>query len=278
MNPQEAEHAIGDPLARRGDVEPLADQAGDPGQLLALVALPRERRPEARVLEHERHLLREARQQDHLRLGEALAGQGGKDQAPGGRAGGRDGDGGQGVQAPARDRGTRGRSEREIAKGEHVGGAEGPALAAGALAEGELRGRFAGCLRQGILGGDRHPGHRGRVGLEAPDEARATGAEKPHRGSRDALGGPDDVDRVIRRRAHRPRVQPLTFSTRRKGAEEGFVMNLARRVAESHGFQHFILVVILVTAVLVGLETSETLATDYGWLFDVADTVVQRSS
>ena len=33
---------------------------------------------------------------------------------------------------------------------------------------------------------------------------------------------------------------------------------LARRVAESHGFQNFILGVILVTAVIVGVETSDT--------------------
>ena len=51
--------------------------------------------------------------------------------------------------------------------------------------------------------------------------------------------------------------------------------NMARRVAESHRFQHFILMIILITAVIVGLETSETLVADYGWLFEVADTVVQ---
>ncbi len=51
--------------------------------------------------------------------------------------------------------------------------------------------------------------------------------------------------------------------------------NLARRVAESHGFQNFILGVILVTAVIVGLETSETLVERYGGLFEAADAVVQ---
>ena len=51
--------------------------------------------------------------------------------------------------------------------------------------------------------------------------------------------------------------------------------NLARRVAESRKFQHFILAVILLTAVIVGLETSETLVSHYGWLFEVVDTVVQ---
>jgi len=53
------------------------------------------------------------------------------------------------------------------------------------------------------------------------------------------------------------------------------VTNLARRVAESHGFQHFILGVILVTAVIVGLETSETLVEHYGGLFELMDLVVQ---
>jgi len=53
------------------------------------------------------------------------------------------------------------------------------------------------------------------------------------------------------------------------------VTNLARRVAESHGFQNCILAVILVTAVIVGLETSETLVAHYGWLFEAVDAVVQ---
>jgi voltage-gated sodium channel len=46
-------------------------------------------------------------------------------------------------------------------------------------------------------------------------------------------------------------------------------------MAESHGFQSFILGVILVTAVIVGLETSETLVERYGRLFELADLVVQ---
>ena len=50
---------------------------------------------------------------------------------------------------------------------------------------------------------------------------------------------------------------------------------LARRVAESHGFQNFILGVILVTAVIVGVETSDPLMARYGGLFEVADMVVQ---
>lgn len=50
---------------------------------------------------------------------------------------------------------------------------------------------------------------------------------------------------------------------------------LARRVAESHGFQNFILGVILVTAVIVGIETSDLLMERYGGLFELADMVVQ---
>jgi voltage-gated sodium channel len=59
------------------------------------------------------------------------------------------------------------------------------------------------------------------------------------------------------------------------GAEEVFVTNLARRVAESHRFQNFILGVILVTAIIVGVETSETLVERYGGLFELVDTLVQ---
>lgn len=51
--------------------------------------------------------------------------------------------------------------------------------------------------------------------------------------------------------------------------------NLARRVAESHGFQNFILGVIVVTAAIVGLETSETLVEHYGGLFELVDAIVQ---
>jgi voltage-gated sodium channel len=53
------------------------------------------------------------------------------------------------------------------------------------------------------------------------------------------------------------------------------VTTLARRVAESHGFQNFILGVILVTAVIVGIETSDRLMDRYGGLFELADMVVQ---
>jgi voltage-gated sodium channel len=59
------------------------------------------------------------------------------------------------------------------------------------------------------------------------------------------------------------------------GAEEVEVTNLARRLAESHGFQNFILGVILATAVIVGLETSETLSERHRGLFDLADAVIQ---
>ncbi|MEX2222767.1 MAG: ion transporter [Candidatus Rokuibacteriota bacterium] len=51
--------------------------------------------------------------------------------------------------------------------------------------------------------------------------------------------------------------------------------NRARRVAESPRFQNFILGVILVTATMVGLETSEPLVARYGGLFELADLVVQ---
>ena len=67
------------------------------------------------------------------------------------------------------------------------------------------------------------------------------------------------------------------FQRAGKGAEEVSVTNLARRVAESHGFQNFILGVILVTAVIVGLETSETLVERYGGLFELEDLVVQTA-
>jgi voltage-gated sodium channel len=59
------------------------------------------------------------------------------------------------------------------------------------------------------------------------------------------------------------------------GAEEVSVTNLAQRVAEGYGFQNFILGVILVTAVIVGLETSDTLVERYGGLFELVDLVVQ---
>lgn len=53
------------------------------------------------------------------------------------------------------------------------------------------------------------------------------------------------------------------------------MINLARRVAESHAFQDAILVVILATAVVIGLETSQSLVARYGTLFEVIEIVVQ---
>ena len=50
---------------------------------------------------------------------------------------------------------------------------------------------------------------------------------------------------------------------------------VARRIANSPHFQHVIMVVILVTAAVVGLETSETLATRHGDLFAWVDAVLQ---
>lgn len=49
----------------------------------------------------------------------------------------------------------------------------------------------------------------------------------------------------------------------------------SRRVATATAFQNFVLAVILVNAVLVGLETSEELVRDYGWLFDVMNIAIQ---
>jgi voltage-gated sodium channel len=53
------------------------------------------------------------------------------------------------------------------------------------------------------------------------------------------------------------------------------VTTLARRLAESHAFHNFVLAVILLTAVIIGLETSETLVEHYGPLFELLDVVVQ---
>lgn len=53
------------------------------------------------------------------------------------------------------------------------------------------------------------------------------------------------------------------------------MIDLARRVADSHAFQNFILGVILLTAVVVGLETSEALVERHRGLFEVADVLVQ---
>jgi voltage-gated sodium channel len=53
------------------------------------------------------------------------------------------------------------------------------------------------------------------------------------------------------------------------------VTRLAQRVAESRGFQHVVLGVIVLTAVLVGLQTSEPLVARHGTMFEWADAVVQ---
>ena len=49
----------------------------------------------------------------------------------------------------------------------------------------------------------------------------------------------------------------------------------ARRIAESRHFQNAILAVILLTAVLIGLETSDDLATRYRSVFDLVEMAVQ---
>ena len=53
------------------------------------------------------------------------------------------------------------------------------------------------------------------------------------------------------------------------------MIDLARRLADSHVFQNVVLVVILLTAVVVGLETSATLSERYGAIFAVVDGVIQ---
>ena len=50
---------------------------------------------------------------------------------------------------------------------------------------------------------------------------------------------------------------------------------LSRRIAANHHFQQFILGVILLTAVVIGLETSESLTARYGPVFDALDAMVQ---
>ena len=46
---------------------------------------------------------------------------------------------------------------------------------------------------------------------------------------------------------------------------------LARRLAESHTFQDFMLGLILLTAAIIGLETSAELVERHGPLFDLED-------
>jgi voltage-gated sodium channel len=58
-------------------------------------------------------------------------------------------------------------------------------------------------------------------------------------------------------------------------AQEAHVISLARQIAVSHAFQNFILIVILLTAVIVGLETSAALTDRYGPLFEGIEVLVQ---
>jgi voltage-gated sodium channel len=53
------------------------------------------------------------------------------------------------------------------------------------------------------------------------------------------------------------------------------VIDLARRIADSPSFQNFILGVILIAAVLIGVETSETIMARYGPAVDGLELVVQ---
>jgi voltage-gated sodium channel len=53
------------------------------------------------------------------------------------------------------------------------------------------------------------------------------------------------------------------------------VVALAGRVADSPRFQNFIVAVIVVTAAVIGLETSEALTERYGGVFHAVDTVIQ---
>jgi voltage-gated sodium channel len=53
------------------------------------------------------------------------------------------------------------------------------------------------------------------------------------------------------------------------------VIGLARRIADSRVFQNVVLGVIVLTAVIIGIETSETLMERYGAVFHLIDVVVQ---
>jgi voltage-gated sodium channel len=53
------------------------------------------------------------------------------------------------------------------------------------------------------------------------------------------------------------------------------VINVARRLAESPRFQQFILVVILVGAIVIGVETSATLTARFGGVIAVLETLIQ---
>ncbi|MCI0347646.1 MAG: ion transporter, partial [Chloroflexi bacterium] len=53
------------------------------------------------------------------------------------------------------------------------------------------------------------------------------------------------------------------------------MINLARQIAGRHAFQNFILIVIFLTAAIIGLETSATLTARYGPVFDGIEVLVQ---
>ena len=53
------------------------------------------------------------------------------------------------------------------------------------------------------------------------------------------------------------------------------MIRLARRIAEDHRFQYFILAVIVAAAVLIGVETSPTLTARYGGLIDGVEMAIQ---
>ena len=56
------------------------------------------------------------------------------------------------------------------------------------------------------------------------------------------------------------------------------MISLARQIADSHAFQNVILIVILLTAAIVGLETSATLTARYGPVFDGIEVLVQQGA
>jgi voltage-gated sodium channel len=53
------------------------------------------------------------------------------------------------------------------------------------------------------------------------------------------------------------------------------VIAFSRRIADSSSFQNFIIAVIVLTAAVIGLETSDALTERYGGVFHAIDTVVQ---
>ena len=81
MDAQQPQDALGDPLAHGRQVERLADEPGDAGQLLGLLPAADDLRVAARVLERERGLVGEGLEQRHVVVAE---------DAPGGRRDGQD--------------------------------------------------------------------------------------------------------------------------------------------------------------------------------------------